>query len=159
MQPSKYEALKPTQAEIPELVALMREFYAESGFPLPEEAAARTFAALIDDPRLGQIFLLRAGGQAAGFVVLTVCFSMEYGGLKGFVDDLFVAPGFRRRGLGGLALAAVLAECHERGVRALLVETGPENKAALATYKAAGFGENGRIFLSQSLAAPVHESD
>jgi GNAT superfamily N-acetyltransferase len=40
---------------------------------------------------------------------------MEYGELRGFVDDFFVAKQFRRRGLGALALQAVREECTRRG--------------------------------------------
>ena len=58
--------------DVPELVELMTDFYAEAGFPLPAEAATRTFAALLDDPRLGRVWMMEAGGEPAGYVVLTV---------------------------------------------------------------------------------------
>lgn len=147
------------EQDIPALVGLMRAFYGESDFPLPEAPAARTFAALLADPRLGRVFLLRADGEPAGFVVLTVVFSMEFGGLRGFVDDFFVAPAFRRRGLGAAALAAVRAEAEARGLRALLVETSHDNAKALGVYRQAGFTDSGHLLMRLPLAAPVHESD
>ena len=58
------------EGDVPALVALMSEFYAESGFPLPAEAAARTFLALIADSRLGHVFLMEDGGRPAGFAVV-----------------------------------------------------------------------------------------
>lgn len=156
--PAQAQALRATEADVPALVGLMREFYAEASFPLPEAAAARTFAALIGDPHLGQVWLMTVGGEPAGFVVLTVCFSMEYGGLRGFVDDFFVAPAFRRQGLGAAALAAVRAECEARGVRAVLVETSEDNEKALSVYRRAGFADSGHLLMTLPLAAPVHES-
>lgn len=144
--------------DVTSLVALMRAFYAESGYPLPEAQAARTFEHLITAPHLGAVWLLEADGQPAGFVVLTVSFSMEYGGLRGFVDDLFVAPAFRRRGLATLGVDAVKRACAARGVRALLVETSAANEAALAVYRRAGFSDSGRLLMTQSLAPAVHET-
>ncbi|HKP74776.1 MAG TPA: GNAT family N-acetyltransferase, partial [Longimicrobiaceae bacterium] len=105
------EAVRPaTSDDLPALVELMREFYAESDYPLPEENARRTFATLLAEPRLGGVWLMEVDGEPAGHVVLTVCFSMEYGGLRGFVDDLFVRPRFRGRGMAAAGLAALRAD-------------------------------------------------
>ena len=142
--------------DVAELVSLMIEFYAEANYALARETAERTFLALMGAPDSGQVWILESDGNPAGYVVLTVAFSMEYGGLRGFVDDLFVRKGYRSRGLGGAALAEVKRSCADRGVRALLVETGPANDAALRVYGNAGFRDTGRALLVQPLAAPVH---
>jgi GNAT superfamily N-acetyltransferase len=145
--------------DVPRLVALMAEFYGESGYPLPAEAAARTFRHLLADERLGRAWLLEDSGEAAGFVVLTFCFSMEYGGMQGFVDDLFVRPASRGRGLVAAGLAEVRRTCEALGVRALRVETGPENDPARRLYARSGFTDSGRLLLTLPLAAPVHEAE
>lgn len=134
----------------------MGEFYAESGYPLPVEAATRAFAALLDDPRLGRVWLMEVDGEAAGHAVLTVSYSMEYGGLRGFVDDLFVRPAFRGRGLASAALAELRRTAVEMGVRALLVEVGPENDTAQRVYRGLGLEDTGHVLMSLPLAAPVH---
>lgn len=143
-------------ADIPALVALMREFYAEAGFPLPLAPAAQTFRALLEDPRLGAVWLLEHAGEPAGFVVLTVSFSMEFGGLRGFVDDFFVRPASRRLGLGAAGLAAVRQACMDRGVRALLVETSLDNLAAVSVYRHAGFADSGHLLMTLPLSPPLH---
>ncbi len=134
----------------------MVEFYAESEFVLSRTAAERAFDALLGKPALGRIWLLEVAGQAAGFVVLTISFSMEYGALRGFVDDFFVSKEFRRRGLGALALQAVKDECSRRGVRALLVEAGPTNDAALRVYRRAGFVDTEHALLKVELGHALH---
>lgn len=87
-----------TSADVPLLVDLMHEFYAESHVPLDRHEAGASFAHLLGDRTRGAVWLLAAGQAPAGYVVLTVGFSMEYGGLDAFVDDLFVRPAFRRKG-------------------------------------------------------------
>lgn len=144
--------------DVPALVALMAEFYGEAGFQLPEEAAARTFVALFDDPRLGRIWLMEQETEAVGYLVLTVGYSMEFGGLRGFVDDFFVRPAARGKGLGAMALEAVRQSCQQLGIRALLVETGPDDHPARRLYARAGFTANGRVLLSQALAPAMHEA-
>lgn len=98
------------------------------------------------------------GAEPAGFVVLTVSFSMEYGGLRGFVDDLYVRPASRGRGLAARGLDAVRRAAVARGVRALHVEVGPENDAARRLYARSGFADGGRLLLTLPLAAPVHDA-
>lgn len=141
-----------TLTDLDALVRLIRQFYSEANIALSEHAASRAFEVLLDDSRLGQVWMLEEDGHPAGFVVLTVSFSMEYGGLRGFVDDFYVAPQFRRRGLGHAALEEVKRACRRRGVRALLVETGPDNAAALSAYRSVGFVDSGRCLLTLPLA-------
>lgn len=147
-----------TLTDVDTLVRLMRQFYAEADFALSEHSATRTFEALLDDSRLGQVWMIEHDGHPAGFVVLTVGFSMEYGGLRGFVDDFYVSPQYRNRGLGHAALEEVKRACVRRGVRALMVETGPNNDAALSAYRSVGFVDSRRCLLNLPLAAAVHES-
>jgi len=136
----------------------MAEFYAEAGFTLPGAAATRAFGELLGDPRLGRIWLVEDDGVPVGYLVLTLGFSMEFGGIRGFVDDFFVRPSSRDKGLGAATLREVLEACRSLGLRALLVETGPEDHPARRLYARAGFEANDRVFLTQTLAPPLHEA-
>jgi GNAT superfamily N-acetyltransferase len=148
---------KASADDIERLVALMAEFYAEGGYLLDHRRAAGIFAELVADARLGQVWLIQAGSRAVGHVVVTVCYSMEYGGLIAIVDDLYVQPGYRGRGLATAALAEVRAWCAARSLRAIKVETGPDNAAAQAAYRRAGFVvKTDRQLMALELAAPTH---
>lgn len=150
-------AVRPAApGDIPAIVALMQDFYAEAGFPLPAEAAARALHALLDEPRLGGVLLALLDGEPAGHAVLTLCFSMEYGGLRGFVDDLYVRPAARGRGAAAALLGALRDAARERGVRALHVEVGPDNDVARRVYARAGFADSGHLLLTLPLAPPLH---
>jgi ribosomal protein S18 acetylase RimI-like enzyme len=127
-----------TLDDVPLLVDLMAEFHAEANYSLDRSWAARSFGALLADPSLGSAWLVLDGADAAGHAVLTVCHSMEYGGLAGYIDDLFVRPAFRRRGLGTRALETLFAECRRRSVLAVHVEVGEDNIAAGELYRAFG---------------------
>jgi len=129
---------KAAGGDIPALVGLMREFYAESHYPLDSGWAAAAFSALLGDDSRGAAWLVSEDGVPAGYVVLTVRFSMEYGGLDAFIDDLYVRPAHRRRGVGRAALDALFAECRRRGVLAVHVEVGRDNAAAKSLYR--GYG-------------------
>ena len=92
------------------------------------------FECLLGEPALGAVWLVEDEIEPIGHIVLTVHFSMEFGGLGGSIDDLFVRPAYRRRGAGSAAIEAVIDECRRRGCRALSVEVGTDNRAAKALY-------------------------
>lgn len=136
-----------TLTDLDVLAAMMREFYAEARVPAPEFPAERTLEALLDDTRLGQVWVIESDGHAAGFVIVTVSFSMALGALRGVIDHFYVTPKYRRLGLGHAALEEVKWACRRRGVRALLVEVGPANDAAISAYRSVGFADSGQRLL------------
>lgn len=135
-------------SDIGKLLDLMAEFYREAGYSLNRQLSQQALAELLHSPSLGQVWLLEQDGRVGGYIVLTIGFSMEYGGRDAFVDDLFVLPGFRGRGLGRCGLDALLAECRRRNVRAVHLEVGRTNKRAKKLYSKFGFRENNRRLLT-----------
>jgi ribosomal protein S18 acetylase RimI-like enzyme len=128
-------------ADVPVLVDLMTEFYAESAYELDRRWASRSFEVLLRDASKGAAWIAREGEEPAGHAVLTLRHSMEFGGLSGVIDDLFVRPRFRRLGIGAALLSAVFETCRALHVAAVQVEVAPENAAALALYRAFGLAE------------------
>jgi ribosomal protein S18 acetylase RimI-like enzyme len=145
------------QEDIPLLIELMAWFYAESGYDLDRPLAEEAFAALLSGEHLGCVWLIDEGGRAVGYVVVTFRFGMEYGGLMACLDDLYVLPESRNRGLSTAALAQVRVFCEEVGIRAITVEVAPDNGPALTVYRRLGLTESpGRQLLVLPLAKPVH---
>lgn len=145
------------QADIPLLIRLMASFYAESGYKLDHLLAKEAFAALLSKEHLGCVWLIDEGGQPAGYVVVTFRFSMEYCGLIACLDDLYVLPERRNRGLSTTALDQVRAFCKELGIRAVTVEVAPNNGPAQTVYRRLGLTEaSGRQLLVLPLAKPAH---
>lgn len=137
----------------------MADFYAEAGYELDREQAAKGFLALLHEQRLGNAWVIEINDEPAGYLVVTVKFAMEYCGPVACLDDLYVAPPYRNRGLAADALASVRMFCEDSGIRALTVEVGIDNAPARSVYHRAGFRElPGRRLLALELAPPSHLS-
>ncbi len=145
---------KASPEDVDRLVQLMDEFYAEAAYKLNHRRAAKAFAALLADKRLGQIWFIQSGTLDVGYLVLTFCFSMEYGGPSAILDDFFIQAPFRGRGLGTAALGELRAFCQKHGIRAVNVETGHDNATAQAVYRRAGFVNTNRQLMTLKLAKP-----
>jgi ribosomal protein S18 acetylase RimI-like enzyme len=129
---------RATTEDIPLLVNMMQEFYAESNFMLDRQWATTSFSKFLSDNSHGAAWIGSHHSDPAGYVVMTIRFSMEYGGLDAFIDDLFVRVPYRRQGLGRILLDELFAECQRRKVLAVHVEVGQNNIAANALYSTCG---------------------
>jgi GNAT superfamily N-acetyltransferase len=143
-------------ADIPILLDLMSEFYAESEHSLDRAWAGNSFGQLLGDRARGGAWIARAGGEPAGYVVLVLRHSMEFGGLGGIIDDLFVRPAQRRKGFGAGLMDAAFEECRRLGAVAVEVEVGDDNAVAANLYRGYGLVEvdGGRVHLAVRLLDP-----
>jgi GNAT superfamily N-acetyltransferase len=141
------EVAGPGAAET--MLGLMERFYAEARYPFRRDNARAAVEALLADPALGRAWLFRDGGDAVGYFVLTLGFSLEYGGRDAFVDELFVSPTHRGRGLGRRALEVIDEACRELGVRALHLEVEMENLPAAELYRKRGFEDHDRRLMTR----------
>ena len=147
---------KALPADVELLVTMMAEFYSDSPYTLNPRRATEAFTPLLADERLGTVWFIQADSKDVGYVVLTLCHSMNFGGLSAVVDDFYIQPAFRGKGLGKAAMAEVRSFCTGHGIRAIHVETGRDNAAALAVYRHAGFVESDFVHLTLGLADPTH---
>lgn len=142
-----------TPADEPALNVFMRELREddpEEG-PYHEALSRPAMAGLLADPAVGRAWMIRLGGETAGYVVLTLSYSVELGGRYAFVDELFVARGFRGRGVGGAVLELVAAEARAIGVQALSLEVTRSNAVAKRLYGRHGFVERGHELMTRRL--------
>jgi putative acetyltransferase len=61
------------------------------------------------------------------------------GGVTGEVKRMYVLPAHRRTGVARRILSALIRRATERGLEALILETGTRQPAAVALYESAGF--------------------
>jgi GNAT superfamily N-acetyltransferase len=136
--------LRPaTPVDLPDLTTFMRQLREddpEEG-PFDEPRCVPAMRRLLADPSLGRAWLIQAGGETAGYVVLTLGYSIEFGGVAAFVDELFVARRRRGQGIGTATLKLVESEARALGVAVLLLEVTRSNEAAKHVYRKAGFAD------------------
>lgn len=145
------ELITARAGNLDQLLSFMRDYYALDGLPFEANAARAALSTLLADASLGRVWLVADGGAMVGYVVLTLGYSLEYLGRDAFVDELYLQPESRGRGLGAQALAAVEQEARKLGVRALHLEVERHNKRALALYERWGFRSNDRRLMTRRI--------
>jgi len=132
------------------LAVLVQAQYAElkSPFGVRQRRALRM---LMRRNPYGYAWLIRVNDAPAGFVIVSLGYSVEYGGQEAFIDELYVAPAFRRQGLGARAVRFAARFCRERGVTTVHLEVARGNRAALAVYRRAGFKAHKLVLMSKAV--------
>ena len=97
---------------------------------------------LMRNEALASAFFVREGEKRIGYVILTRYHSVEKGGLTIYIDELYVEPKHRRKGIGSTIMKHIREIAENEGAKTLWVQTEPHNEAAQAFFLAEGFQPN-----------------
>ncbi len=86
-----------------------------------------------------EIVVLLKGEPPVGLAVLRFNRALWDDGLDAHLDELYVAPASRGRGLGRALLEAALATARRAGASRIDLGTSTDDTAALSLYESAGF--------------------
>jgi GNAT superfamily N-acetyltransferase len=132
------EILPARTDEIEELLPLIRaycEFYETEP---NDEGLRKMFETLISDPSQGAVFIARDGGTAVGFATLDWKWSSLKAARIGYLEDLFVDPETRGRGIADALIEVCADRCREHGMPAMEWLTAPDNHRAQKVYERTG---------------------
>lgn len=125
--------------DLERLVPLVEAFHSEEGIVLEDEDRCAALLPLLDGTPLGAIYLIGPTRAPVGYIVITFGWSVEMGGMDAFVDELYIRPKVRGRGMGSDALTALAEALGDAGVRAFHLEVNRDNDHARRFYERSGF--------------------
>ncbi len=137
--------------DVDALLPLMEDFYAFERLQYEAARQRRLALELIDNANLGRLILFEESGKVAGYMVLGFGFSLEFHGRDCFIDELFVSPEYRSRGIGQAAVDFALGVCRESGIKAVHLEADHVNVRGHEFYKRLGFKDHERHLMTRWL--------
>ncbi len=137
--------------DIEPLLDLARQFHGEGGHALGAKGEAALRRIIAGEP-LARCWIMRRSGRPIGYLVVTLGFSIEYGGRDGVIDDLYLIETERGGGLGAVLLEFAVTAVRELGIGTLHLEVDPANEIANRLYRSRGFVETGRRLMRLQLA-------
>lgn len=137
------------------LVALMREMQIDDPWSceFTDQRARDAAQNLLGDPSLGRVWMICAGSDVVGYIVLSFDYSLEYGGKCGWVDEFFVRKEHRGRGIGSQALKIFADRARELGAKTVHLGVRRGNPA-IKLYRRAGFREHDAYVMTKWLTEP-----
>ena len=141
-----------TRTDLDSLLPLVQAYYEFDHLSFDECVVRKALENFIDDPTFGRIWLISAENELVGYLILTLGYSIEYGGRDAFIDEVYLRAEYRGRGIGSQVLSFAEEECRTLGVRALHLEVERENTHAQRLYRRFGFIDHDRYLMTKHVS-------
>jgi GNAT superfamily N-acetyltransferase len=129
------------EADLEELLPLMRAYCDFYDVSPPDDALLALSRALIADPKREGVQLIARdadSGEPLGFATVFWSWSTIAAARIAVMNDLYVAPAGRGRGVADELILACRARSRERGAARLEWQTAPDNHRAQRVYERVG---------------------
>lgn len=136
------------------LVDLLTRQLVEHDLPADRPGVERAVDGILADGRRGFLLAARAGEAVVGVAYVALHWSLEHGGPSCWLEELYVLPDRRCRGLGVALLQAACTRARELGCLVMDLEVTADHARAEHLYEREGFRELGRRRWARGLAAP-----
>ncbi len=123
--------------DLERVLSMVTRCHDELGFETSDDHRRAAIEPLLEGSPLGAIWLIGPKMSPVGYVAVGFGWSLQLGGMDGFIDELWVRDKVRGRGMGSEALAALQKALGEAGIVALHLEA--VNDEASRIYRRAGF--------------------
>lgn len=128
-----------TTDDLDRLLPLVRAFHEEGSIDVQEEDRLTGLTPLLEGSPYGGVWLIGPPRSPIGYVVVCFGWSVEFGGMDGFVDELYIRPSVRGRGIGTEVLINLPKQLAKNGLKAIHLEVSRVAVRTQEAYKRAGF--------------------
>jgi ribosomal protein S18 acetylase RimI-like enzyme len=128
---------RATADDAADIGRLMYDFNTEFSEPIPEATVlAERYERLLEGD---DAVILLCGSGPDGFAQIRFRWSVYTGALDAYLEELYVVPAKRGRGLGRALLKGAMDAAREQGAEHMELGTSEDDVAARALYESAGF--------------------
>lgn len=118
---------------------LLTRQLAEHGLPADRARVDSAVAILLGAPRHGFLLVARDAATVIGVAFVAMHWSLEHGGQSCWLEELYVLPESRGRGVGRDLLRAAMLRARERGCLMMDLEVTADHARAAHLYAREGF--------------------
>ncbi len=124
------------------------------GMPMTYARARRQASSMLDRPDRVRMLLIEVEAEPVGHAILVPYWSNEFGGEIMWLDEMYIAPTHRHRGIGTAVLTRLQKWAEEEGWWRVELEAHRRNEHALKVYERAGFEVEDRVLCGWQRVKP-----
>lgn len=121
------------------IATLVRAQLLEHEIETPADLLHEVVDTVLADARHGFFLLASDDGETVGISYAASHLSAEHGGIVGWLEEIYVRPAWRGRGIGAALLKATVARAQELRWRGVELEVVAGHERAAALYLRHGF--------------------
>ena len=122
-----------------ECAQLLADQLGEHGIGASRERLARLLEDVAADMTRGFLLLARDSGRIVGIAYVATILSAEHCGPVAWLEELYVTPDCRHRGIGTALLTSVLEHAQKAGIVAVDLEIDAGHNRVISLYQRLGF--------------------
>lgn len=129
------------------VLRMVESFHNEAELQTSPEHRQAALEPLLEGNPYGAVYVIGPARAPIGYVALNFSWSIEFGGLEAFVDEIYIRPAVRGRGMGGEVLGKLARMLKEADLSALSLEVDRDNERAHRLYRRARFEARDRYLM------------
>ena len=110
-------------------------FHDEAGIVQDDTTRRAALTPLLEGSPHGVAYLIGPARAPIGYIILSFGWSMEFAGMDGFVDEIYIRRAVRGRGIGSEVLSNLPKALAGAGLRALHLEVRRDNEKVRGFYE------------------------
>jgi GNAT superfamily N-acetyltransferase len=122
-----------------EICQMMLLQFKEHAIDADEAALNNVILQILEDNSQGLFLIAESMQRMVGVAYLAFVSSLEHQGKCAWLEELFVVPDYRRRGVGGLLIDAALQHATRQGCNAVDLEVMKSHRQVEKLYQRKGF--------------------
>jgi len=130
--------------DLDKVLTLVAAFHEEMEITSSEDSRRAAIEPLLNGIPYGAVYLAGPTRAPIGYIVVTFSWSVEFGGMDASIDELYIRPPVRKRGIATEVLIALPKTLAEAGITALHLEVDREDKDTHRLYARTRFQAHDR---------------
>lgn len=121
-------------------IEMTKAFYSTDAVSnnISEKHFHTTFNELIQSDRYANCYIIEYNEDIAGYMLLAKTFSQEAGGIVIWIEELYIKPKYRSKGIGHKVFKFIKENISPK-VKRIRLEVEQTNKRAISLYQKLGF--------------------
>ncbi len=128
-----------TPDDLAVLDGLVADFHGELNISTGAETRHAALSTLCQGTPHGVAYLIGPKRAPLGYMVISFGFSVELGGIDALLDEFYLRPAVRGRGMGGDALRGLTRALGDHGICAMHLEVDQSQQSLCEYYGKLGF--------------------
>ena len=144
--------IRPARMDnIETILDFMIDYYEIEGVEFDGVKSKGTLEDFITDGTFGSLCIIHKSNEPIGYFCLAFNFTLENYGKDCFLDEIYIKPNFRNRGIGSEVMRYIENYLNGNGFKAIHLIVHDDNPKAFKYYLKNGFRKHKASFLTKLL--------
>ena len=139
------------QADINIILDFMLDYYRIEEIKFNRQKSKITLEDFITKDNHGSIWMICSGSEQIGYFCLAYSYTLEQYGKDCFLDEIYIKPEYRKRGIGTEIMGFIARYLREKNFKAIHLVVHDNNQSAFKYYLKNGFKAHKASFMTKKI--------